>query len=235
MRKTISSFTKEQLQIAVDNSNSYGEVLIKLGVFNQGRNLNTLYKALKDNNVDLENFLDRRYLHLRNPKNSNKAKDYSDILVVNSPYQNSSSLKKRLIKDGLIVNQCAICGLTNEWNGKKLSLQLDHINGVHNDNRIENLRLLCPNCHSQTDNFSGKSLLGTGLKCSICNKQISFRNKSGVCRSCASIGNKNSFGKNRKVERPTKEVLLDLLENNSYTAVGKMYGVSDNAIRKWLK
>lgn len=52
--------------------------------------------------------------------------------------------------------RCSICGNTGEWNSKKLVLQLDHINGIHNDNRIENLRLLCPNCHSQTDTFCGK-------------------------------------------------------------------------------
>ena len=78
-------------------------------------------------------------------------------MVENSTYTNSMRFKKRLIESQLIPYKCAICGLENQWNGKELILQLDHINGKHNDNRKENLRFLCPNCHSQTETFSGKN------------------------------------------------------------------------------
>ena len=67
--------------------------------------------------------------------------------------RNSSCFKKRLYKEGLLHEICSLCNQTNIHNGKKLVLQLDHINGNHNDNRIENLRILCPNCHSQTSTF----------------------------------------------------------------------------------
>jgi Zn finger protein HypA/HybF involved in hydrogenase expression len=78
------------------------------------------------------------------------------VLVENLNY-GRCHLKRRLISLGLLNYYCANpeCGLT-EWLGKPISLQLDHINGVNNDNRLENLRLLCPNCHSQTDTYSGK-------------------------------------------------------------------------------
>lgn len=75
-----------------------------------------------------------------------------DILIENSKYTNSCRLKERLIKYGYLQNKCYICCIT-EWNHLPIVLQLDHINGINTDNRIENLRLLCPNCHSQTDNF----------------------------------------------------------------------------------
>ena len=65
-------------------------------------------------------------------------------------------LKMRLLRAGVLKNECYECGLT-EWRGKPLSLALDHINGVNNDNDPANLRLLCPNCHSQTDTFSGRN------------------------------------------------------------------------------
>ena len=78
------------------------------------------------------------------------------ILIKNSTYANTNNLKKRLINAGMLKYHCSICGI-NEWQGKELVLQLDHINGIHNDNRLENLRLLCPNCHSQTDTYAGKS------------------------------------------------------------------------------
>ena len=78
-------------------------------------------------------------------------------MVENSTYQNTTKLKERIIREGIIPYECALCGNKGEWNGKKLVLQLDHINGKHFDHRKENLRFLCPNCHSQTETFSGKN------------------------------------------------------------------------------
>ena len=79
-----------------------------------------------------------------------------EILVKDSKYTNMSSLKKRVLKNNLIEYKCAICGIS-EWMNKKLILQLDHINGDNRDNRISNLRLLCPNCHSQTETYCKKN------------------------------------------------------------------------------
>ena len=77
-------------------------------------------------------------------------------MVENSTYSNMTKFKERLIKANLIEYKCSSCGIT-KWNGKPLTLQLHHINGNNRDNRLENLTFLCPNCHSQTDNFSGKN------------------------------------------------------------------------------
>ena len=79
-----------------------------------------------------------------------------EILVKDSKYTNMTCLKQRALRAKLIDYKCAICGI-NEWLGKKIILQLDHINGDNRDNRIENLRLLCPNCHSQTETYCGKN------------------------------------------------------------------------------
>lgn len=78
----------------------------------------------------------------------------SSILVKDSEY-NRTKLKERLFKEGLKEYKCECCGIS-EWNGKYIALQLHHINGIHNDNRLSNLQILCPNCHSQTDNFSSR-------------------------------------------------------------------------------
>lgn len=81
---------------------------------------------------------------------NNKPKELHEI-------KKRHNVKKRVIKKGLLTNECQACGLKPEWNGKVLVLQIDHINGVNNDHRLENLRLLCPNCHSQTDTFCHKN------------------------------------------------------------------------------
>lgn len=67
------------------------------------------------------------------------------------------TVKKYLIEEGILENKCALCPQGSEWNGKPLVLALDHENGISNDNRLSNLRLLCPNCHSQTETFAGRN------------------------------------------------------------------------------
>lgn len=68
------------------------------------------------------------------------------------------NMRLRILKYNLLEYRCALCGNCGEWNGQELILQVDHINGDHHDNRLENLRFLCPNCHAQTDTFAGKNV-----------------------------------------------------------------------------
>jgi 5-methylcytosine-specific restriction endonuclease McrA len=79
-----------------------------------------------------------------------------EILDGRHPYYQTLKLKKRLIKEGIKENKCDICGIT-EWNGKLISMQLDHINGDSHNHKLENLRMICPNCHSQTETYCGKN------------------------------------------------------------------------------
>ncbi len=82
-----------------------------------------------------------------------------EIFIENSPYPRSD-LRIRVLRDNLKEYVCVWCGLHDFYNGKKLTLQLDHINGIPDDNRLDNLRWLCPNCHSQTDTYMGKNAAG---------------------------------------------------------------------------
>lgn len=128
---------------------------------------------------------------------SRRKRNINDILIEDSNFKNSH-LKDRLLKENLKENKCEICGI-NEWNGKPISLQLHHINGNSQDNRIDNIQLLCPNCHSQTENFGGKNIkIKSEIHyCSICGEKLKTKN-SHLCINCT---NK----RNRKVERPSKE------------------------------
>lgn len=79
-----------------------------------------------------------------------------EILEGKHPYYQTLKLKKRLIKEGIKENKCDICNII-EWNGKLLYMQLDHIDGNSHNHRLENLRMICPNCHSQTETYCGKN------------------------------------------------------------------------------
>lgn len=149
----INSVSKEYLESLVKASTTFSQVLKVLGYHERGgRPWNNLKKRLEELNIDISHFKGKAH-------GTSQTKKYEllDILCENSTYSNNRSLKNRLLKEGLKENKCEICGIT-EWLGNPISLQLHHINGVNNDNRLQNLQLLCPNCHSQTDNFAGKNI-----------------------------------------------------------------------------
>lgn len=145
--------TSEEFLHIFNECSSIGEMLARFNLRNVGSNYRTLTTRLKAENITWEKF--RQNIG----KGLEKRIKYplEVILVENSSYNNTSSLKKRLIKERIFTNECSICKQQPIWNSQKLTMVLDHINGVRNDNRIENLRLLCPNCNSQTDTFAGKN------------------------------------------------------------------------------
>ena len=83
---------------------------------------------------------------------------FQEVLEGKHPTYNRKQLKKRLLVLNILEEKCDECGLGTEWNGKEIVLELDHINGVNNDHRLENIRILCPNCHSQTTHFKGRNI-----------------------------------------------------------------------------
>lgn len=87
---------------------------------------------------------------------ANKKIELQDILNGEHPTYQTLKLKNRLLKEKILEDICSICGI-DEWQGKQISLQLDHIDGDNHNHRLSNLRLVCPNCHSQTDTYCGKN------------------------------------------------------------------------------
>lgn len=150
-------YTQEQFIQAVASSKSYSEVCRTIGISDKGGNLNTVKRKIQELNLDMSHFTGSRWnkgLTSENHK-SIKKKDISEILIENSGWT-SHNLKLRLIKEGIKECKCERCNRT-EWEGFPIPVELHHINGNHKDNRLENLQILCPNCHALTENYSGKS------------------------------------------------------------------------------
>src|SRR3990167_4051021 len=141
---------------AVKTSTTIANVLRKIGNLScMGGNYRQVHKHVKRLGLDISHWLGKA--HLKGQKRpSVKGKSLTEILVKDSQYS-TKHLKQRLITAGLIKYSCAICGLS-EWQNKTLVLQLDHENGDNKDNTLTNLRLLCPNCHSQTPTYCGRNL-----------------------------------------------------------------------------
>lgn len=152
MGSLISKFSDYEFSNIVKESEAISDVASKLGYRSKGGGVTKLIKdRIEELKIDISHF--NRYSR---SNLASKNRPLEEILVQNSTYTNNTSLKKRLFAAQLMEYRCCVCGIS-EWNNQPLSLQLDHINGDNKDNRIENLRLLCPNCHSQTDTFSGRN------------------------------------------------------------------------------
>jgi hypothetical protein len=171
---------------------------------------------------------------------SGRVRPLEQILVENSPYPRWH-LKRRLLTSGLKQPVCEMCGQSEVWHGRQMSLVLDHINGVSNDNRLENLRIVCPNCAAALDTHCGRNLPRRRL-CPACKQPFSpnhirHRYCSQQCwgRAAATLYRGLAHPNTRKVERPSYEQLKSDLSAMSFVAVGRKYGVSDNAVRKWLR
>lgn len=155
----------------------------------------------------------------------------------------SSKLRDKLIREGLREAKCERCGL-DSWQGEPIALELHHIDGNHYNNVFDNLQILCPNCHSLTQNYrnryykliNNKELIEQHKEkynkkqeekvnqCIICGKAIDRRAK--YCPSCWHYTN-------RKVERPDRETLKNEIRSISFLQLGEKYGISDKAIKKW--
>jgi len=217
-----ADYSEKNLRKVVLESKSVRQCLLKLYLTAGGNNDKTFKKYIKLYDISIEHF---------NNWNSEKKKflkkvPIEDVLVEHSNYSRGS-LKKRLYNEGLRERKCELCGQGEEWRDKKMSLILDHINGVNNDNRIENLRIVCPNCNATLDTHCGKNnKLEKKKHFCKCGKE-----KYKTAKMCKECKGKEQ----RRVVRPKIGQLKKDIEVLGYVGTGKKYGVSDNAIRKWIE
>jgi transposase-like protein len=234
----MSWLSERDVRAAVAASLSYAEVLRRLGLRAAGGNHRTVRKYVEEIwRIPTDHFDPNE---ARRRASSGRAVPLADVLVRGSTYHRGH-LKRRLLAEGLKRSECEICGQGDQWRGRPMSLVLDHINGEHDDHRLENLRILCPNCNATLDTHCGrqKKRRHADRACPVC--ATVFRPANGGQRycsiACAGRGeaSRRAQRARRVVERPPYDRLMAEVTELGYLGVGRRYGVSDNAVRKWRR
>lgn len=223
----VDMYSKEELQKIVDDSLCLNDVLRTIGYSTvSGNNHLTIKKRLESDAISTDHF---RVV-------PGKKRSDSEVFCENSEV--SQCVLRRRYSKISDNSKCAICGQSIIWNDKPLTMTLDHINGNKHDNKLENLRWICPNCGSQLDTFGARNFKNIHPhtessanmrhyyymdKCRICGKSIS--KGAELCKDCLS--------KERRKDIPTKPELINHLCDKSITDISKEYGVSNMTVRKW--
>jgi len=223
-----SRIPADDLAAAVEASRSISGVLRVLGITHSGTAYKHIRARIAAEGFSVEHFDPYTRTHL----STTRAIPWHEILVRRAPTEGRRStamLRRALVESGRDV-QCALCEVKDTWNGSPITLHIDHTNGVFTDDRPQNLRFLCPNCHSQQE--TSKRTRRLVQRCVDCGTKTSSK-ASLRCKSCANRLNAMSQG--TKIEWPSNDLLREMLSNSSYLAVGRSLGVSDNAVRKRLR
>lgn len=222
----LSNFTNEELSVIAKQSSSFKQFLRKIGYSTASGDL---YNAVR-------NELNRRGILTDSIVNKDCRKrrlTESDVFCYPS-LADQTTLRKYVLRSGLWEYKCAICGNDGVWNGKPLSLTLDHINGDNKDNRKENLRWVCPNCDRQLSTFGGRNQRKAPKHfCLDCGAEIT---KYAVrCQRCANKKSSPLRAVNcERIKWPGETELLQMVRENNFEGCGRILGVSGNAVRKHL-
>lgn len=241
-------YLKENFAPIVAESHSYAEICRKIGLADKGSNIGTIKKYIELYQLDTTHFTGQRWNKGASHDEITALVPLEEILKKNTNYK-SDSLKKRLIKKDIKKNKCELCGIS----GDDIVLELHHIDGDHYNNKLENLQILCPNCHSKTDNFRGRNQKRIATPesayikkerpkcvCLNCGKKFISdrcdRERKFCNRECYNEYLKKGHNLNyENVPDITKESILKVIENYSdITSLGKYFAVSRTTMRKYL-
>lgn len=241
------SWTEEELRTAVSNSLSMAEVIRNLGLRAAGQNFPSIRRQISLFNIDIS--------HLTGVKGVLSAILKRRTLKDEEIFCENSRVVWKIRRYYLKLNNvpyiCVLCGNSGIHNNKPLTLQVDHINGVHNDNREDNLRWLCPNCHSQTPTYakfshgeSGHSTAGPELTEIICTQcKGSFKREKRIIDSKKKYGQEDFFCSRKcsteflfgKCPVDPNLIIERYMKIRNYSQVGREFGVSDTIVRKIMK
>ncbi len=230
-------YTEKDVREAIARARNATEALRLLGLRAAGGNHQTLKKLIERYGIPVAHF--DRYA-ARRMDGRRRAIPLSEVLVEGSNY-NRGLLKQRLYDEDLKIRLCELCGQGEQWHRRQMSLILDHINGVATDNRLENLRIICPNCAATLDTHCGrKNRIDVEPRaCVRCGSKFSPRYATQrYCSQACGVRHDNrrwAYPSLRKVPRPSYEQLMADVASMSMLAIGRKYGVSDSAVRKWIR
>lgn len=221
-RSSTRTWDDEALRAAVAEGNSVADCIRALGLSEtSARNWQVIKSAIAEAELSTEHWT-------RNGRLPSTRIPLPEIMVENSSYQ-TGELRKRLLSEGVMEHRCTGCR-QSMWMGQSIPLELDHVNGVPNDHRPHNLRLLCPNCHALTPTWRGRK--NRKRSCSDC--QVPISKRASRCSSCA--GKSRSVpSRPNKIDWPPPDALEDMVTDRGYEATGRSLGVSGTAVRKRVK
>jgi len=230
-------YTKELLEEAVKGCISYAQLLKKLNLNQNGGNHATIKRYIYVYDIDVSHFTGQAWANGQTAKTNKSIEKQAqsasipneEVFVEKSTYSSSTGLRKKMIQVGFEY-RCKICGL-EKWMGKEITLHIDHINGIHSDNRKENIRFLCPCCHQQTSTWGSKNrekypkITDEKTLCECGDKKSVSAER---CKKCENERREKIF-----IE---KEELQRFISNNlSFSEISRIYGVSVITIRRKVK
>lgn len=223
---------EEKMRNAIKKSNCYADVMRYVGIQPKAANYGTIKRYIEKYSIDISHFKSSGELTKERWKENKHrgqipSKTLEEYLVKNVKFGRNQRIKQLLFENGIKERKCELCGTGEEWNGKKLSLILDHINGDNTNYTLENLRIICPNCDATLDTFCYRNVRNRESKKNKCDCGKIIDKKAKRCFECYNIERENK-------NIPQLETLERDVKNLGFMGTGRKYGVSDNTIRKWI-
>jgi 5-methylcytosine-specific restriction endonuclease McrA len=230
------TYTDDDIKDAVVSSVSFAQVIGKIGLHVSGGNYRTVKSHIKRLNLDISHFLGKSWNkgNIIGLDNGLK-RELSVYLVENSTYTNGGYLKKRLIKEGYFKHKCYRCGRTT-WFNEPIPLDIEHKNGIHTDNRIENLTLLCPNCHAQTPTYCGRNLKNVNSK--IKERALETKQRDNVRKGESLKKLLEKYKKEKTIKNNERFYFfkgISVLDKNTIEEAKTLLGLSEYRIKKLYK
>tara|TARA_B110000285_G_scaffold208642_1_gene249009 strand:+ start:123 stop:614 length:492 start_codon:yes stop_codon:yes gene_type:complete len=156
-------YTKEKLESVANKCFSFRQMLFEFGLKEAGGNYSNIQNRCKEFDVDTSHFFGMGWNKVEHPSFGNGTTSLEEYFVKGDKKKASAQVKRRLLNNNLKEHKCERCGI-DEWQGMRVVIELHHMNGDPTDNRLDNLQMLCPNCHSQTHNYCKKEELRNGKR-----------------------------------------------------------------------